>query len=525
MGAGVAVAPNNNILGGREFAAVTWWKDPGLRRLYMLLATVILVSATNGFDGSMMNGLQTVDFWNNFKPTPAMRGLLNAILSVGSICAIPISPWLADWRGRRIAIIIGLLIMFIGVALQTASTGLGMFTAARFLIGFGVSLAQGAAPLLVTELAHFQHRARLTSLYNTTWYLGSIIAAWTTFGTFRIDSNWSWRIPSLLQAGPAVVMLSCIWMVPESPRWLVSQDRHDEALNILARYHANGNTQDELVQFEFTEIKETIFLESEFSKRGISELWSTRGNRHRMVICIAAGLFSQWSGNGLVSYYIAEILKQVGITNSETQNLINGILMIWNMIVAGSMAFAVDKAGRRPLFLTSTGGMLIMFIAWTIASKYAVVNGSSAAGNAVVAMIFLYYTFYNMAWSGLLIGYTVEILPYEIRARGMAVMFLFVNIGLFFNNYVNPVALTDISWKYYIVYCCWLGFELVIVYFLFVETRYTPLEEIAKYFDGDEAKVGGEAGTSVGREALHVLEEKGSVYRTGSHVESVEKDV
>lgn len=204
-------------------------------------------------------------------------------------------------------------------------------------------------------------------------------------------------------------MLTCIWAVPESPRWLISRDRHDEALEILARCHANGDRNDELVKFEFTEIKETIALESEFAKRGISELWATKGNRHRMLICICAGLFSQLSGNSLVSYYIGDILEQVGIKDSETQNLINGILMIWNMIVAGSMAFAVDKAGRRLLFLGSTFGMMITFIAWTIASKFAVEQKSGPAGSAVVAMIFIYYTCYNMAWSGLLIGYTVEI--------------------------------------------------------------------------------------------------------------------
>lgn len=206
-----------------------------------------------------------------------------------------------------------------------------------------------------------------------------------------------------------MVMLTCIWAVPESPRWLISRDRHEEALVILANAHANGNVNDELVQYEFTEIKETIALEAEFSKRGISELWSTRGNRHRMLICICAGLFSQLSGNSLVSYYIGDILTQVGIESPETQNLINGILAIWNLIVACGMAFAVDKAGRRPLFLVSTLGMMISFIGWTIASKYAVENNSNPAGTAVVAIIFIYYTFYNLAWSGLLIGYTVEI--------------------------------------------------------------------------------------------------------------------
>lgn len=69
MGAGGAIAPAQsagNVIGGRTFPAVTWYKDPGLRKLYALLTTVILVSATNGFDGSMMNGLQAVDNWKNY---------------------------------------------------------------------------------------------------------------------------------------------------------------------------------------------------------------------------------------------------------------------------------------------------------------------------------------------------------------------------------------------------------------------------------------------------------------------------
>lgn len=301
------------------------------------------------------------------------------------------------------------MIMFLGVALQSAAQNLGMFTASRFLIGFGVSIAHGAAPLLVTELAHFQHRARITSLYNTTWYLGSIVAAWTTYGTFRINSTWSWRIPSILQAAPALVMLSCIFFVPESPRWLISRGRNEEALEILGAYHANGDTTDELVKFEYAEIREAINAEALTGKGGISELWRTKPNRHRMAICIFAGLFSQLSGNALVSYYIGDVLDMVGIKDEESKNLINGCLMIYNMIIAGSMAFAVDKAGRRPLFLVSTGGMCLMFCCWTIASKYAVENGSKAAGSAVVALIFLYYTCYNLAWSGLLVGYTVEI--------------------------------------------------------------------------------------------------------------------
>jgi hypothetical protein len=143
--------------------------------------------------------------------------------------------------------------------------------------------------------------------------------------------------------------------------------------------------------------------------------------------------------------------------------------------------------------------MMICFIVWTICSERYTATKVPANGNAVVAMIYLYYTCYNSAWSGLLVGYTVEILPYSIRAKGMCYMFACVDIALFFNTYVNPIALDHIGWKYYIVYCVWLAFELVFVYFFYIETRNTPLEEIAKHFDGDAALVGGAVATEKGR--------------------------
>jgi MFS family permease len=162
-------------------------------------------------------------------------------MSVGSLVAIPFVPYAADILGRRLSIFIGCIIMILGVALQGASQNLGMFIAARFFIGYGVAIAHGASPLLITELVHPQHRSRFTTVYNTTWYFGSIIAAWLTFGTDRISNNWSWRIPSIVQALPSVLQIIFVWTVPESPRWHISRGNNAVALKILGDVHANGN--------------------------------------------------------------------------------------------------------------------------------------------------------------------------------------------------------------------------------------------------------------------------------------------
>ncbi|KAL3491900.1 general substrate transporter [Aspergillus germanicus] len=494
-------------LGGRQFPRVTWWKNPSMRKTYICLMFVVLTSATNGYDGSMMNGLQTLAPWQEHfnHPSGSLLGILSAILSLGSIAALPVVPYAADLLGRRMGILIGCLIMILGVVLQSISANYGMFLAGRFFIGFGVAIAQGASPLLIAELVHTQHRAIFTTIYNTTWYVGAIVAAWLTFGTNNITNNWAWRAPTIAQAVPSLIQIFFIWFIPESPRFLVYKGQSERALKVLADCHANGDQEDEVVQLQMEEIRETIRLEKEFESNSWFDLVRTKGNRHRMIILISAGLFSQWSGNGLVSYYIVKILDNIGYTDSVEQNLINGCLQIMNFIVALTMCFFVDKLGRRRLFLISTAGMLVAFIVWTICSARYDEAGNRAAANSVIAMIYIYYLFYNIAWSGLLIGYTVEILPYSLRAKGMTVMWFCVDAALFFNQYVNPIALDNLGWKYYIFYCVWLGVELTVVWFFYVETRNTPLEEIAKFFDGDAAMVGGAGGTEKARELAAVI--------------------
>jgi hypothetical protein len=89
--------------------------------------------------------------------------------------------------------------------------------------------------------------------------------------------------------------------------------------------------------------------------------------------------------------------------------------------------------------------------------------------------------------SGLMATYTTEILPYGLRAKGFTWLNFCVTAALFFNQYINAIALEAIAWKYYIAYCVFLAMEVWVIYSFLIETRYTPMEEIAKYFDGDDA--------------------------------------
>lgn len=184
------------------------------------------------------------------------------------------------------------------------------------------------------------------------------------------------------------------------------------------------------------------------------------------------------------------MLKTVGIASVTQQTLINGFLQLWNLIAAVTAAAFVDRLGRRFLFIVSSVGMLVCYILITgLAGSYAESQRASV-GIAVVPMLFLYYGFYDMAYTPLIASYPVEIWPYELRSRGVVVTHFATYAALFFNLFVNPIALSAIQWRYYVVYVVILIFVCVTVYLAYPETRGYSLEEIAVMFDGKDARVG-----------------------------------
>ncbi|KAB2111700.1 hypothetical protein AG0111_0g357 [Alternaria gaisen] len=474
-----------------------WYHQPELRKLYLLMPFLFLGSTTLGYDGSLLNGLQAMPAWKEFfhHPTGSRLGLLGAFPGFGGFAVLLFTPYIADMMGRRLGTAIGCLLVIMGSIIQAfprKDNPDAMFLAGRFIMGMGSNISNATCPLLITEVAHPRHRGRVTTVYNTLWYLGAIIAAWTTYGTLtHISSDLSWRLPVGLQCTMPGIQLLALYLLPESPRWLVSKNKHSAAKKILTKYHGNGAETD-FVNWEYNEISLTLEAEKAASaSSGWYELVRTPGNRKRCLLIILTAIFSQCSGNGLVSYYLAAVLQTIGITNSSDQALINGGLTIWCWLVSLGCAFLVDRVGRRTLFLSAGIGMLIAFTIWTACSAVYAQTGNSSAGSAVLAMIFLFYGAAGIAWPGLTVSYTVEILPFNIRAKGLTLCFVFTSLAGIFNQYVNPIGIEALGWKFYIVYVVVLVLECLAIYFLYVETKGPALEEIALLFDGDSANVAG----------------------------------
>ncbi|KAF9238490.1 hypothetical protein BU15DRAFT_75185 [Melanogaster broomeanus] len=468
-----------------------WWKHRGILILNLFLILPLLSAAVNGLDSSTLNGLQILPGWQEYfdRPQGKTLGLINSAEGIGALIGTPISPFCSDFVGRRATLALGSAIMLAGVLTQSLATTVHIFITARGIIGIGLAFSYNAAPLLISELAYPTQRGKITSVFNSLWYLGSIVSAWICLGAYTQagDSEWSWRIPSLVQAGIPFLQMVLVWFIPESPRYMAAKGLESRAARILTQYHANGGDErDPLVVYEMAQIRHALKVE----KGGAFSYWpcfSTPGNRRRMFTVMGIAIFSQWSGNGLVSYYIGMVLDGVGITSTFDQT----VYKWWPSASALTGAMLVDKLGRRKVFIISNAGMLVSrnataFSMWTLTTALFVESQNIAAARATVPLIFVYFFFYDFAYTPLLVTYTLEVLPYKIRARAWAITNMVLWSTVAFNEFVNPWALNALGWKYYLVYCGWLVIELIFVLLFVIETKGRTLEETSALFDGEK---------------------------------------
>ncbi|KAG8218931.1 hexose transporter [Butyriboletus roseoflavus] len=409
-----------------------------------------------------------------------------AMYSLGCVAAIPFVPVVVDKIGRRYPILLGGVISITGGILQGSALNFAMFIVARFILGFANVFCVVSASSLIGELSHPRERAVMGSLFNTSCDFGAVAAAGVILRTFAMPNNWGWRIPSFLQALPSLLQVSFIWFLPESPRWLVSKGRGNEARAILVKYHAEGDENSEFVEAEYTQIVQTLEAELKIARISRKQAFSTPGMRKRIIVASFLGLFTQWSGVGLISNYLPLILDNIGIHDNRTKNTISFVKYSWGLVCATAIALIVPQYPRRRIYLACTISVFAVFTAWTIASTGYLLAHSKVSAQAVLALIFLYGPAYQLGFTALTYTYLVELFPFHVRARGITIFQLWTRGAAFFNQFVNPIGIEAAGWKWYIIYCVWNAFQVVFVYLMFPETSGRTLEELAFLYEGDQ---------------------------------------
>jgi sugar porter (SP) family MFS transporter len=469
-----------------------WYYDSSLRHLNFLLLACYVGAISNGYISSLISNLIANPRWLSDIETQSHAtrlGLVTSAQSLGCIAAFFPAPWLSDTYGRRTGIMFGNVGMMAGSLGQLFCRTFEQFLAMRLLIGFASIFNVISSSALLVELAHPQQRAVAGALFNTCYFIGSITSAWTSYGAMGVQGSWSWKTPVAVQLFWTLAQLGLVIFCPESPRWLVRQGKEAQAKSILVKFHANGNEGNSLVTAAFEEIQASVETERQRTVPDWLALSATPGNRKRLVLSIVIGVATQTVGNGIITFYLAPVLRTVGVTDPYKQQGINGGLQIYNWILASAAAFLSERAGRRRLFLTSASTMLVFMIMVTICSALYARSRSVNAGYAVIVFLFLFLGGYVIGLTPIPILYINEIWPGHLRTKGTSVFWVSQAVANCFNQFMNPVALDRIAWRYYLVYVGVLVAVIAFFFFYVPETKGLSLEDIASIFDREQENI------------------------------------
>lgn len=240
--------------------------------LFLVLLVGFFCQTMNGYDSMLLGGLLNNKeyFLKHFngENKGIWAGIISSMYQIGGVSALPfVGPCVDTW-GRRVGMFIGSVFIIIGTivqALTSTNASEGQMMGGRFLLGFGVSIAAAAGPIWIVETSHPRYRGIITGLCNTTWLAGAILSSGATRGGLNIKSNNSWLIPLWLQmVFPGFIVLFCFF-IPESPRWLYTRNKREQAHQTLTKWHGYGNPDSAWVQLQLREYEEFLELDGSVS--------------------------------------------------------------------------------------------------------------------------------------------------------------------------------------------------------------------------------------------------------------------
>jgi len=288
------------------------------------------------------------------------------------------------------------------------------------------------------------------------------------------DTGHVWRYMLVVATLPAVVLWVGVLILPESPRWLVSKGKINEALKVLQQIRTEG-----LAKQELNEIKENIAKEKKIRAAKFKDL-GTPWIRRIVFIGIGVGAISQLVGINSIMYYGTQILQSSGFGTKASLigNVANGLIAVLAVIVGMSI---LQKVNRRKMLLTGLTGVTVALI--TIGISNQVLAGSPTLPYVVLSMTLVYLAFFQGAIGPMSWLILSEIFPARLRGMGMgsAVLFLWLSnflVGLFFPVLLNGVGLSGT----FFLFSAFGILGIVIIVKFLPETRGLTLEQIEANF-------------------------------------------
>ncbi len=454
---------------------------------------ITLISALGGllfgYDWVVIGGAKP--FYERFfsiSDIPALQGWAMSSALIGCLMGAGVSGYFSDLFGRKLPLIFAAALFTISAIGTGATNDFNLFILFRIVGGIGIGLASAISPIYIAEIAPAKYRGRLVSINQLTIVIGILLAQIVNYliaervpanaSDSMILNSWNgqmgWRFMFWAETVPALFFFIFVFFIPESPRFLLTAKKTDQAEKLLNKIGGQKYAKNETTNINATLSADKTRLDWKFIR--------SKKIAIPLAIGIVLAVFQQWSGINVIFNYAEEIFTSAGYTVSD---------MLFNIVITGTVNLiftliamrTVDKWGRRKLLLFGSIALSAIYI--LIGSCYYF----KIQGIMVLSLVILAIAVYAMTLAPVIWVVLSEIFPNKVRGIAMAIATTALWAACFVLTYTFPI-LNDLLnasgtfWLYSLI--CFAGF--VFIWLKLPETKGKSLEEVEEFFESQQNK-------------------------------------
>jgi SP family galactose:H+ symporter-like MFS transporter len=446
--------------------------------MIMVAALSALSGLLFGYDTGVISGALLL-IKKQFVLTPQDQERIVSSVLYGAVIGTGVSGWLGEKFGRKNIIIVAAFIFALGGLYSAFAPDASSLIWGRVFLGIAVGVAACIAPLYISEASPDKMRGSMVFLFQLAITIGILAANLVDLTFVGVTEGWRWMVG--LSVVPAVILWAGMIGMPESPRWLISKNRVDEARKILVRLRGTNAVEQEVSDIQ------SSFKEQQHEKISWTALFAPR-LRMPLIIGLGLAVFQQITGINTVIYYAPTILESAGFNSTSLSILSSVGVTLVNVLATIVSVLLVDRCGRRPLLLVGLVGMTISMALMGFVFQSAG-HLAPAMKIAAVGSLMLYVASFAISLGPLFFLIVSEIYPLSIRSKASSTM----NVVLWSGNILVSNTFLTLAQSVGFSTSFWLFGLLsaagwLFSFFLVPETKGRSLEEIeASWLKNDES--------------------------------------